>query len=247
MSLSLTNILTFLQTYGYVALWALVFTAAVGAPLPIVLVLLAAGAFAAVGDFNIFLLVIIAITASVAGDNTGYLVGRKWGSRVLDWLERSRLGTRLLPPRAIERSRIYFKQRGGWAIFFSRFLVAALGGIINLLAGSELFPYRAFLACDIAGEAIGAAAPLTLGFIFSASWEEIGDIFGSLSLLFIAIFIVIVVFIFFLRYLHHLQHARQLTEAREKQQAEAQRAQSMPMVAPSIDPPRPSSGQLPFS
>lgn len=242
--MSVTSLLAFLQTYGYVALWPLVFIAAVGAPLPIALVLLAAGALAALGDFNIFLLTIIALTASVAGDNTGYLVGRKWGSRALDWLERSRLGRRFLPPRSIERSRAYFRQRGGWAVFFSRFLVAALGGVINLLAGSELYPYRAFLAYDIAGEAAGAAIPLTLGFAFSASWEEIGDIFGSLSLLFIAIFIAIVLFIVFLHYLRSLRQTRQLARTQEKRQ-EQDEARSKPMVAPGIDPPRSSSGQPP--
>jgi hypothetical protein len=33
------------------------------------------------------------------------------------------------------RSRAYFKLRGGWAVFLSRFLFSALGGVINLLAG----------------------------------------------------------------------------------------------------------------
>jgi membrane-associated protein len=244
MSLSLTSLLTFLQTYGYLALWVLVFIAAVGAPLPIVLVLLAAGAFSALGDFNIFLLAIIAITASVTGDNLGYLVGRKWGSRALDWVERSRFGRRILPPRAIVRSRVYFKQRGGWAVFFSRFLVAALGGIINLLAGSELFPYSTFLACDIAGETIGAVVPLALGYVFSASWEEVGDIFGSVSFLLIALFIASALFILLLRYLRRLRYSRQTKTVPEKQQVGVP---GMPDITPAIDPSRPSSGPLPFS
>ncbi|HLL80754.1 MAG TPA: hypothetical protein VKT25_14700, partial [Ktedonobacteraceae bacterium] len=108
MSVFLTTILTFFQSYGYPALWVSIFIAAVGVPLPVALVLLAAGAFAGLGDFNVFLLALVSITASVAGDTVGYLVGRKWGSRALDWLGRSRFGTRLFSPRAIVRSREEF-------------------------------------------------------------------------------------------------------------------------------------------
>ncbi|HEV2581135.1 MAG TPA: VTT domain-containing protein [Ktedonobacteraceae bacterium] len=236
MSVFLTDLLTFFQTYGYPALWVSVFIAAVGAPLPIGLVLLAAGAFAALGDFNVFLLALITVTASVAGDNVGYLVGKKWGSHALDWLDRSRFGSRMLPPRAIERSRAYFKHRGGWAVFLSRFLVSALGGIINLLAGSELFPYRAFLACDLAGETVGAIMSLALGFAFGASWEAVGDIVGSLSLFFVAMLVAALLCVRLLRYLSNSKQASQKIEI-----------QSIPGLTPIIDPPAPSSGPLTLS
>jgi membrane-associated protein len=242
MSVFLTDLLTFFQSYGYPALWVSIFVAALGAPLPIALALLATGAFAALGDFNIFVLVFIAVTASVAGDNLGYLIGRKWGSKALIWLEHSRLGRRILPPRAIARSRVYFNRRGGWAVFLSRFLVAALGGIINLLAGSELYPYRSFLAYDLAGETVGAVVPLALGFAFGASWEAVGDVLGGLSFFFLSLFIAGILFVRLLRYLRSNKPAMQ---AEAKQKSEAQSVTTS--VAPMIDPPAPSSGPLPLS
>jgi len=48
MSVFLSSLLSILQAYGYPALWVSIFIAAVGLPLPIALVLLAAGAFMAV-------------------------------------------------------------------------------------------------------------------------------------------------------------------------------------------------------
>ena len=57
MSSLLPLLLHWLHEYGYAALWLTVFIAAVGVPLPISLVLLAAGAFAVRGDFNIALLI----------------------------------------------------------------------------------------------------------------------------------------------------------------------------------------------
>ncbi len=191
MSNLLSLLLTFLQNYGYLALWIAVFVAAVGIPIPITLLLLAAGAFAALGDFNIGLLFIISFSALVCGDNTGYWIGRIWGSKVLDRIERSRRWNRLIPPRRIAQSRQYFRRRGGWAIFLSRFLFSALGGVINLLSGSELYPYRYFLLFDTSGEALGAIIPLMLGYIFGASWEAVGDVLGYSSFLILSLLVVI--------------------------------------------------------
>lgn len=184
----LPYILNLFQEYGYPILWLSVFVGAVGIPLPNSLLLLAAGAFAALGDFNFAILIIMTITAFVAGDNCSYWLGRFWGSKVLDWLEKSGK-VRLVKPQTIARSRVYFNRRGGWAIFFSRFLVSGLGGAINILAGAELYPYRKFMLYDLCGEALGALIPLSLGYIFGASWDAIGDILGSFSL-FILIFLV---------------------------------------------------------
>ncbi len=183
----LPYLLTLLQEYGYPILWLSVFIGAVGIPLPNSLVLLAAGAFAALGDFNFAALAVVSISAFVAGDNTSYWIGRRWGSKVLHWME-----GRLIKPQTLERSRVYFERLGGWAIFSSRFLVSALGGAINLLAGAELYPYRRFVVYDIGGETLGALLPLTLGYIFGASWDAVGDLLGSFSLFIVALLVALV-------------------------------------------------------
>lgn len=180
----LPYLLTLLQEYGYPILWLSIFIGALGIPLPNTLVLLAAGAFVALGNFNFALLFLVALSAFAVGDNCSYWIGRLWGSRVLGWLE-----GRLIKPRTVERSRVYFHRLGNWAIFLSRFLVSALGGEINLLAGAELYPYRRFLVYDLAGEALGALIPLTLGYIFGASWDAVGGILGSFSLFLLALLV----------------------------------------------------------
>lgn len=189
MNTILPYLLTLLQEYGYPILWLSVFIGALGIPLPNTLVLLAAGAFAAAGDFNFALLLLVSISAFVAGDNCSYWIGRRWGSKLLAHLEKS---GRLLKPQTLARSRAYFHRLGGWAIFCSRFLVSALGGALNLLAGAEIYPYRRFLVFDIGGESLGALLPLSLGYIFGASWGLVGDILGSFSYFFVALMIALV-------------------------------------------------------
>lgn len=195
MNTFLPILITWLLQYGYLTLGVCIFFAAIGLPVPISLMLLAAGAFSALGDFNIVLLGIIALIAATGGDNVSYLIGRQFGSRVLDWLaQRPRLY--VISPTVIPHSRVYFQKRGGWAIFLSRFLITALGGMINLLAGAELYPYRRFLGFDIAGNILGAIIPLALGYIFGASWEAIGDVLGDISGFLTALFI----FVYLLTY-----------------------------------------------
>lgn len=243
MSNLLTTILTLFQDYGYPALWISVFVAAIGLPIPVVLVLLAAGAFAALGDFNIMLLFIISFTALVCGDNVSYLIGRLWGSKTLNWVEHSKRWNRLIPPQTIVRSRNYFQHRGGWAIFLSRFLFSALGGIINLLSGSELYPYRYFLFCDIPGEALGALIPLTLGYIFGASWEAVGDVLGYFSFLLLSLLVVILLVVRLIRVSRNLKWAN---VAKVNRVVGVQNSQVGAPGAPATETSAGSSGNLPL-
>jgi membrane-associated protein len=175
-----TFFISALQEYGYPALWLIIFVAAVGAPISGNLLLYAAGAFVALGDFNIFILFPVALSAAVLGDNLGYFIGRWVGTPLLSWLERQRR-FQFISPAALARGREYFRRRTAWAIFISRFFIVVLGGPINFLAGIEQYPFRNFLFWDICGQILGAAIPLTLGYIFAESWEEVASILGAFS------------------------------------------------------------------
>ncbi len=231
-----------MQLYGYPVLWLCVFVSAVGLPLPTSLVLLAAGAFASLGDFNIFLLLPVAITASTMGDSLGYWLGRRVGSRLLDWLER-RQGFSFISPRAIVRSRAFFNQRGGWAIFLTRFLFSALGGVTNLLAGADLYPYNRFLVSDLIGETLGALIPLGLGYIFGESWEAIGDLLGAFSGLAFALLIVIVLVVYLMKMLRRMKYAPQKAHVQKvKAQEETPLHMEIPKSGISAPLPVPESG-----
>jgi membrane-associated protein len=190
MSSLLPFLLHWLQKFGYPMLWLTVFVAAVGLPLPTSLILLAAGAFAGHNDFNMALLIGITITASSCGDNVGYFIGRHWGGRALYWLKQPRR-LRIIPAGTITRSCLYFKRRGGWTIFFSRFLFSALGGVTNLLAGADRYPYRHFLLYDVMGETLGTVIPLLLGYAFGACWEAGSNVLGAFSGFGLTLFLVI--------------------------------------------------------
>ena len=199
--------LSALQHYGYPALWLIVFVAAAGAPISGSLLLFAAGAFAAFGDFNIAILFVVALSAAVMGDNLGYYIGRRVGSPLLGWFARQKR-FRMFTSQTLERSRIYFRRRAGWAIFVTRFLIVVLGGAINFLAGVEEYPYRKFLFWDVSGQILGAVITLGLGYVSAESWEEVASLFGALSSLLLAFLVAVAIVAVLIRKLRQNKRAR---------------------------------------
>jgi membrane-associated protein len=223
-----------LQQFGYPALWLIVFIAAVGAPISGNLLLYAAGAFVAFGDFNIFILFPVAVSAAVLGDNAGYLIGRLVGTPLFSWLERQKR-LRFISPATIERGRAYFRRRTAWAIFITRFLIVVLGGAINLLAGVERYPYRNFLFWDVSGQILGAVIPLSLGYIFAESWEEVASILGAFSSLVLAFMVASVLFVLLVR------------RIRQRRAASASRAKVGEILQPLASQAVHDTGPLPIS
>lgn len=208
-----TFFLDALQMYGYPVLWLIVFIAAAGIPISGSLLLFASGAFAALGDFNIIILFPIALSAAVAGDNLTYFIGRRVGVSLFHWLERQKR-FRFITPQTLEKGLASFQRRAAWTIFATRFLLVALGGPVNLVAGLEEYPYPRFLLWDISGQILGAAIPLGLGYIFAQSWEEVASIFGAVSSLLLALIVALFLSVMLIRNVRQRKRVKQETTAK---------------------------------
>lgn len=191
----LPSLLSDIRVHGYVVPWLIVFLGGAGIPLPVDPLLLASGALAGHGDLKAAVVALVAISAAGCGDNVSYLVGRTLGSDAASWLKRSRIGRRFISPSTVERGRKYFARYGGWAIFLSRWLVGAFSGVVNLLAGMRRFPFPAFFAYALTGEALDTAIMLALGMTFGASWALANNLvkvvsFAALGLIGVTLIIV---------------------------------------------------------
>ena len=207
-----------LQQYGYPVLWLIVFVAAIGIPVSGSLLLFASGAFAALGDFNIFILFPIAVSAAVMGDNVCYFIGRRVGTPLFYWLEHQKRFRfiHFITPEMLERGREAFRRRAAWSIFATRFLIVALGGPVNLVAGLEQYPYPRFLLWDVLGQILGAIIPLGLGYIFAQSWEEVASIFGAVSSLILALIVAIFIGVMLVRNVRQRKRVKQGATAKAK-------------------------------
>jgi membrane protein DedA with SNARE-associated domain len=123
----------------------------------------------AAGQGHVPLAAVIAagVGGAILGDAVGYLVGRRWGRRILD----TTLG-RFVDRRHLDRAEGVLRRRGVWAVFLGRF-TAALRVMIPGLAGMAGMPSRRFLAANVAGGAVWGGLVATAGYLAGTSWHTV--------------------------------------------------------------------------
>ena len=135
-----------LATYGFAALFGLVFLESLGVPLPGETALLTAAALSATGRLAFPGVLLAAAAGAIAGDACGYWIGRIGGLRLLQ-----RYGRLIrLDDRKLEKGRRFFQRHGGKTVFLGRF-VALLRTSAALLAGVNRMPYLRFTLFNAAG------------------------------------------------------------------------------------------------
>ncbi|MEU9068946.1 DedA family protein [Streptomyces sp. NPDC048306] len=138
-----------------------------GAFIPTLTLLVAAGALARAGDLNIVLVIATASGAVVAGDALGHRTGYLLGSR----LRAGRLGRRI-PTAAWQRAEALMIRRGGQAVFLSRF-VPVVRTLTPHLAGATRLPYRLIAPYSLLAAPLWAGAEATTGYVAASSLQHV--------------------------------------------------------------------------
>ena len=133
------QLLAGLLVHGVVLLFAVVAIAAVGVPLPVSLMLVAAGSFAKQGEMSLLPVIVAGTLAAVLGDQIGYGLSC-WGGRGL----MARISRRIGGENKIRKAEALSRKWGGFGIFFSRWLVTELGPWVNVTSGISGYPWRRF-------------------------------------------------------------------------------------------------------
>jgi membrane protein DedA with SNARE-associated domain len=180
------QLLAAVSQYGAPALFGIVAIAAVGAPLPITLLLIVAGSMISQGAMNLWWTVGAAATGSVLGDLCGYAIGRWGGPAIVEKLS-GLLGNHV----DLQAMEAKVKDWGGPGIFITRWLLSPLGPWINLASGTAGYPWHRFLLWDVLGEITGAAVFISLGRFFSdrvmSLYAVLGDLTWAIAALLVAI------------------------------------------------------------
>ncbi len=164
------TLLTYLLTYGAPLFGLILLVGAVGVPIPLSLMVIAAGAFTRQGQLELVQVAVLGLVGSVIGDNLSYSAGRFAGGQV-----HKRFGATAL----WKTAEVEFNHRGGIAIFLTRFLFTAIALPVNLLAGTGQYPYWRFLAYDVAGEAVWIVLYGGLGYLFGSEWEVVSEFISN--------------------------------------------------------------------
>jgi membrane protein DedA with SNARE-associated domain len=161
---SLQLIEQYMLAYGYWAIFFGVMLENAGLPVPGETILLVAGYFASTGVFRVPLVMLVAATGAVIGDNIGFAIGHYFGRGFLLKLGRFFF----LTPRRLEHMENYFKSHGNKTILVARF-ITGLRVFAALLAGASKMPWRVFVVYNVAGAALWSVVITTLGYLFGQS------------------------------------------------------------------------------
>jgi membrane-associated protein len=205
--LALAAIINVTSGLGY-GLPAIIGLESMGVPSPGETALVLAAVLASQGKLQIWLVILIGVSSAIAGDNLGYLLGRRLGRDVLEAkgpLYEHRL-------ELIATGDRFFDKHGPKAVFFARW-IALVRFAAAWLAGINHMRFRDFFFFNaLGGISWGVTYGLVGYFLGSAAADAISSFgiyaFGALLLLFLA-------YIWY-----HLRKRRREREARQALRAE---------------------------
>ncbi|HWP83735.1 MAG TPA: VTT domain-containing protein [Terriglobia bacterium] len=129
--------------------------------------LVTAGIFAAAGYLDITWLLILGSLCAVAGDQVGYLIGRKAGKALY-----SRPDSRFLKKKHLEHTRAFYEKYGAKTIVLARF-VPIVRTFAPAVAGAAEMNYRRFVTYNILGGVLWIWSMSLLGYSLGAAVPNI--------------------------------------------------------------------------
>ncbi|WPC39415.1 DedA family protein [Clostridium sp. JS66] len=189
---SFTNLLIiYFRDYNIWFLSILIMLGSIGIPTGACLVVLASGAFAYAGEFNIVILLLEIWFLSCVGDIISYILWKFLGHKFLN--KSLRLKTYFHPK--IIKAQNYLKKHGKDTVFFTRFLISVMGPFVNAAAGIVEYKLVTFSLFVALGDLLWSCMYLGLGYWFGDSWESIvpivtqaGEFLTCITILVISIY-----------------------------------------------------------
>jgi membrane-associated protein len=181
-----THLLNLVAEYGvwiYAILFAIIFseTGFVVTPfLPGDSLLFVAGAIAATGEMNLYILLVLLAVAAVLGNSVNYAIGR--------WLGRTffrEKGARWLNRKHLDKAHEFYERHGGKAVVISRFL-PIVRTYVPFVAGMAQMSPKEYTLYNVAGGVLWVGSLTLAGFFFgNISWVK-----GNLTAIIIGIIVV---------------------------------------------------------
>lgn len=159
-----------IETFGTLGVFAVIFAESgllVGFFLPGDSLLFTAGLLASQGFSNIALLMVGAAVAAVAGDQVGYVIGRRAGPAIF-----KRPDSRFFHQKNVERARAYFAEHGSKTIVLARF-VPVVRTFVPVVAGVGQMQYRKFVSFNVIGGVLWGAGVTLAGYLLGSTVHDI--------------------------------------------------------------------------
>jgi len=152
----------FVDNFTYLGIFAVLLLAALGAPIPEEMSIIAAAVLSNEGIVRWWLMVPICLFCVLSGDMVLYWVGRHWGQPVLNW----RLVRLLLSPAREQWLKVAYRRHAVKTVVTARHIIG-LRAAAFLTAGSANVPFWKFLAADAGAALFGVPLLFGLAYFFT--------------------------------------------------------------------------------
>jgi membrane protein DedA with SNARE-associated domain len=161
-----THLVSEASGWAYAIIFLLAFLDALVPVVPSETAVITGGVVAAAGDLSLPLIILLAAAGAFAGDNTAYLVGHRYGSRIT---ERFFSGDKARG--RIEWAQGQLQERGGELILVARFIPGGRTAV-TLSAGTLRYPWRRFAAFDAVAALTWAVYAALVGYVGGKTFEN---------------------------------------------------------------------------
>jgi membrane protein DedA with SNARE-associated domain/rhodanese-related sulfurtransferase len=172
-----------LQDHAFALVFWNVLFEGLGLPIPAVPTLIVAGALFAHEMQSLLAASAAALAACVIGDSALYLMGRRYGHRVMRWL----CSISLSPDSCVRQTSLNFERWGGWTLVLGKFL-PGVGTVAPPLAGVVRVSWPRFLLLSGLGSVLWIGIAVGAGALFHA---QVNALIGRLQDLGVAAIILV--------------------------------------------------------
>jgi membrane-associated protein len=161
-----TQLVSDASGWAYAIIFVLAFLDAMVPLVPSESSVITAGVVASTGDLSVPLVVLAAAAGAFAGDNTTYLLGRRFGRRI-----EARFFSGERGRRQIQWAERQLDERGGELIVIGRFIPGGRTAV-TLSAGTLGYPWPRFALFDAAAALVWALYATLLGYFGGRAFEH---------------------------------------------------------------------------
>jgi membrane protein DedA with SNARE-associated domain len=193
----------FLNTWGYLALFAATFISSMGIPIGSEIAIgyagaLASGQLTSSGSehhLSLGLVIVVATLGEVAGSLAGYAIGYFGGRPLVDKAGKYVL----LTHKDLDRAEAWFDGKGESIVLFGRF-IPLVRSFISLAAGLAEMTITKFVVFTVIGCAIWCTALASIGYSLGSTWHTVLHKFSIAGYIAAVLVVLAIAFAFYHRY-----------------------------------------------
>lgn len=170
----------FMQSGGYLAVFALMALENIFPPIPSELIMPFAGFVAARGDLNVIGVLIAGTAGSVAGALPWYYAGKVYGKERLEKFADKHARWMTVTHGDIEHAMDSFEKHGRKVVLFGR-LIPAIRTLISVPAGLACMPMGQFLLYSTVGSLVWTGILTGAGYMLESQYERVAQYVDPVS------------------------------------------------------------------